>query len=317
MMNKKDFSSMISELKEHFQLKELPFELTPDLRYFCHLDGSQLAIDTITCCIDKGDAIIKVVGEVGSGKTMLCRKLIAEFDQYGYQTLYIHNPMLTELTLLRLIADELSLAHTEQDSEYRLHKLITEKLLALHIDQKRVVLFVDEAQTLSDQSLEAIRLLTNLESETQKLIQIVLFGQPELDDNLSKQNLRQLKQRISFSYVLPPLRPEDADHYIARRLVSSGHQTGHLFSSGANELLYKASKGTPRVINILAYKSLLSSYAMGKKSVDVRSARSAIRDSSDILSTLGQENKKDVFFWLTVVGLFILIGGMVGFLLIG
>ena len=307
---------MISELKEHFKLKELPFELTPDLRFFCNLGGYQLAIDTISCCVDKGDAIIKVVGEVGSGKTMLCRKLIAEFDSYGYETLYIHNPMLTALSLMRIIADELAVTHTLQDSEYHIHRLITEKLLALHLQNKRVVLFVDEAQVLSDESLEAIRLLTNLESETQKLIQIILFGQPELDEKLAKKHLRQLQQRISFSYYLPSLKPEEADHYVSRRLVSSGHETGRLFSSKANELLHKACRGTPRIMNILAYKALLSSYAKGKTEVDVESARSAIQDSGEIIATLGKKPYKP---WLMaiIVGYLVLLGAcVVGILLL-
>jgi len=282
---------MINELKTHFQLGELPFELTPDLRYFCPIGNCQLAIEAITCCIDKGDAILKIIGEVGSGKTMLCRKLIAEFDGYGYETLYIHNPMLTPISLLRMIADELSLPHQDGDAEYRLHKLITERLLALHAAHKRVVLLVDEAQALSDASLEAIRLLTNLESETHKLIQIILFGQPELEEKLAQTHLRQLQQRIMFSYTLPPLKSSDVDYYVARRLVFSGHSTGHLFSSRANAVLHKASQGTPRVMNILAYKAMLSSYSEGKKEVDVESARAAIKDSRDILSTLSKKTK--------------------------
>ena len=276
---------MITELKEHFNLKELPFELTPDLKYFCRFESYQSVLDAVNASIDKGDAIIKITGEVGTGKTMLCRKLLAEFDNYGYETLYVHNPSLSTDTLLRVIADELNIEHVDHRSEYEVHHLLNKRLLALYEQNKRVVLLIDESQSLTDQSLEAIRLLTNLESDEAKLLQIVLFGQPELDQRLSQVHLRQLQQRISFSYRLPPLHSCDASDYVSKRLVSAGHQTGQLFSEKANRLIYKVSNGIPRVMNVMAYKSLLASYARGVAVVDEASVKQAINDSRELLTT--------------------------------
>lgn len=282
---RKGSTNVKAELKEHFSLKELPFELTPDLKYFCNFENYQNVLDAVNSCIDKGDAIIKITGEVGTGKTLLCRKLVTEFDGYGYQTLYVHNPSLSTDTLLRVIADELNIEHADHGSEYEVHKLLNKKLLEYYQQNKRVVLLIDESQTLTDQSLEAVRLLTNLESEEAKLIQIILFGQPELDQRLSQPHLRQLQQRITFSYQLSSLQSNEMEGYISKRLVCAGHQTGRLFSAKANKLIHKASNGIPRVMNILAYKSLLASYARGFMVVDEESVKSAIKDSKDLLAT--------------------------------
>lgn len=282
---KKDSINVKTELKEHFNLKELPFELTPDLKYFCNFENYQNVLDAVNSCIDKGDAIIKIIGEVGTGKTLLCRKLVTEFDDYGYQTLYVHNPSVSTDALLRNIADELGVEHEDLATEYEVHKLLNKKLLECYKANKRVVLLIDESQRLTEQSLEAVRLLTNLESEEAKLIQIILFGQPELNQRLSQPNLRQLQQRITFSYQLSSLNSHEMDGYISRRLVCAGHNTGRLFSTKANRLIHKSSRGIPRVMNILAYKSLLSSYARGFTVVDEQSAKAAVQDSKELLRT--------------------------------
>lgn len=273
----------------YFNLKESPFELTPNLRFFCGFDTYQHAISTIMFCVEKGEPLIKVIGEVGTGKTLLCRKLIDEIDDASNISLYIPNPSLSSDTVLRLVADELGVDSQPEMTEYTLYKLITDKILSYYAENKRVVLFIDEAQTMNESALEAVRLLTNLESEERKLLQIVLFGQPELDDKLNQKSLRQFRQRIGFTYQLSALSRPDVDGYISRRLVAAGHETGMLFTKKAKDLLYKASCGIPRIMNILAYKSLLSAYAAGAQSVNKKAVKKAISESDSVINTVGKK----------------------------
>lgn len=276
---------MHAEIKRYFQLQDLPFEQTPNLKFYCDFEIYRDALDTIVHSLDKGEPIVKVIGEVGTGKTLLCRKLIDALDSKGVVTLYIHNPLLNTETLFRLIADELSVAHAPTETEYYLYKNITDKLLTYYHQEKRVVLLVDEAQTLSDASLEALRLLTNLESEHRKLLQIVFLGQPELDERLSLKKFRQLKQRIGFNVQLTSLQSHQIARYLQRRLLSAGHATGEVFSSSASQQIFEASYGIPRVINIIAYKALLASYVQGKSSVDSAAMQAAILDSKEAIAS--------------------------------
>ncbi|MBP9726242.1 MAG: AAA family ATPase [Gammaproteobacteria bacterium] len=296
---------MHTEIKRYFQLHDLPFEQTPNLKFFCGFELYRDALDTIVHSLEKGEPIIKVVGEVGTGKTLLCRKLIDALDQQDMVTLYIHNPLLNTETLFRLIADELAVPHAETDAEYYLYKNITDKLLSYYHENKHVVLLVDEAQTLSDASLEALRLLTNLESEHKKLIQIILLGQPELDERLSLKKFRQLKQRIGFNVRLTALHATQVSPYLQQRLLSAGHANGKLFSEAASKLIFKVSHGIPRVINIVAYKALLASYVQGKLLVDKEAMRAAILDSKETLDSCSKKknmlSKKYGFVILLVV----------------
>ena len=282
---------MHAEIKRYFQLQDLPFEQTPNLKFFCDFELYRDALEAIMQSLDKGEPIIKVIGEVGTGKTLLCRKLIDALDARGVVTLYIHNPLLNTETLFRLIADELAIEHCSGDVEYYLYKNITDKLLSYYHAGKRVVLLVDEAQTLSDASLEALRLLTNLESEHQKLIQLVFLGQPELDERLELKKFRQLKQRIGFGVQLTSLQSHQIAYYLQRRLITAGHATGDLFSPAASQMMFEVSVGIPRVINIIAYKALLASYVQGKSSVDKEAMQSAIFDSKEVIASCSQKKK--------------------------
>lgn len=284
---------MHKEIKQYFRLQDLPFEQTPNLKFFCNFDLYRDALDAIIHSLEKNEPILKVIGEVGTGKTLLCRKLIAVLDEKKVITLYIHNPLLNTDTLLRLIADELSIEHSGSDTEYFLYKNITNKLLEYYHADVRVVLLVDEAQTLSDAALELLRLLTNLESEHKKLVQIVFLAQPELDERLSLKKFRQLKQRIGFSFYLTSLQPQQILPYLQRRLISAGHETGDLFSPIASRLLFKKSFGIPRIINIVAYKALLAAYVQRKSYVDGEAAQAAIRDSKDVVASV---SKNKIFF---------------------
>lgn len=273
------------EIKRYFQLQDLPFEQTPNLKFFCDFELYRDALEAIIHSLEKGEPIIKVVGEVGTGKTLLCRKLIDALDARGMITLYVHNPLLNTDTLFRLIADELGVEHSVGDIEYYLYKNITNKLLAYYHENKRVILLVDEAQTLSDASLEALRLLTNLESEHQKLIQLVLLGQPELDERLVLQKFRQIKQRIGFSVQLTSLQLYQIPYYLQRRLIAAGHVTGDLFLPVASQMMYEVSDGIPRVVNILAYKALLAAYTQGKSLVDKEAMQAAILDAQEVIAS--------------------------------
>ncbi len=297
---------MHTKIKQYFQLHDLPFEQTPNLKYFCDFESYRDALAAVVYSVAKGEPIIKVIGEVGTGKTLLCRKLIDVLDEQGVVTLYIHNPLLNTDTLFRLIADELKIKHDASDAEYHLYKKITDALLAYHDLDKKVVLLVDEAQTLSDSALEALRLLTNLESESRKLIQIIFLAQPELDERLRLKKFRQLKQRIGFHFTLSALQEHQIEQYLKKRLISAGHTTGDVFSSSASRLLFRESAGIPRIINIIAYKALLASYVQGKFTVDHDVMRAAVSDAKDVIASNVNKRKRihvhDVILASLVVG---------------
>lgn len=283
--------------QEYFQLETLPFSLTPNPNFFCQLKGHQEALNTLQFCIHSGEGFIKIVGEVGSGKTLLCRKLLEHLDNQ-YVTAYIPNPDLTPVEMRKAFARELGLDPTRWQDQHELLTAIHQQLITLHADNKKVVLIIDEAQALSDESLETIRLLTNLETESSKLLQVVLFGQPELDDRLNQAHLRQLKQRISFSYNLPLMNREDLDIYLHHRLAVAGYTHGNLFTKRARNLLYRSSHGIPRIVNILAHKALLVAYGRGDRQIDHQAIRCAVKDTN--LSSLTYVN----MFSILCIGLF-------------
>ncbi|HEY5799145.1 MAG TPA: AAA family ATPase, partial [Burkholderiaceae bacterium] len=226
--------------KAHFGLREAPFGITPDTSFFYTGVNSQEALNTLLVAVKNGEGFIKITGEVGTGKTLLCRKFMATLDD-SFVTAYIPNPYLEPRTLMLALADELEIVLDKDVDQHRLLKAINHRLLVLARERKRVVLCVDEAQAIPIESLEALRLLTNLETEKRKLLQIVLFGQPELDQNLQHESIRQLAQRISFHYHLGPLSPGDLDTYLRHRLKVAGYQGERLFARGAVRRLYVES----------------------------------------------------------------------------
>lgn len=269
--------------QDFFQLQSLPFSLTPNPGFFCELKGHREALNTLIFCIQSGEGFIKIVGEVGSGKTLLCRKLLEYLDD-TYITAYIPNPDLSPVELRKAFAREIGLDPTLSHDQHELITAIYQHLIQLHANGKKVVLLIDEAQALSDESLETVRLLTNLETENAKLLQVVLFGQPELDERINKQHFRQLKQRISFSYYLPLMNRGDLDMYINHRLSVAGYTRGDLFTKKAKKLLYQASHGIPRIVNILSHKALLASYGRGDHQIDHKSMQLAIDDTESSLA---------------------------------
>lgn len=290
----------------HFGLGQLPFGLTPNTGFFFGLVPHVEALQVLQMALEGGEGFIKVTGEVGTGKTLICRKLLNDLPSQ-YQSAYLPNPYLTPDELRWALAAELGLKCQTGLDQRQLTLWITKRLLALSMKGLRVVLVVDEAQALPDASLEALRLLTNLESEQRKLIQLVLFGQPELDTRLASQAFRQLRQRISFSYCLRPLQWDEVQAYIHHRLAIAGYQGEALFDTQEIKCLTEAARGIPRLINILAHKSLLLCFGQGKLKIHRQHCLDAIKDTEDahlspqVLGKLGLFSKAPLLGGLLLI----------------
>ena len=267
--------------QEFFSLKEPPFSITPDTDFFYAYRSHQEAFNTLLVALRSGEGFIKISGEVGTGKTLLCRKLLNSLDAH-YVTAWLPNPQLDDKALRHAVAEELGLRLPGDIGQHRLLKLLHAHLIKLHADGKRGVLLIDEAQALPEASLEAVRLLTNLETRKCKLLQVVLLGQPELDRMLERPAIRQLKQRITFSYKLSPLDREGMQDYILHRLRMAGYNGPPMFSRGALKALYRASGGVPRLINILCHKTMMLAYGKGQRQITRRLALGAIRDTEGV-----------------------------------
>lgn len=262
----------------HFSIAEMPFGLTPDTAFAFPARSHQEALNTLLMACEGGEGFIKITGEVGTGKTLLCRRFLATLSA-DTVSCYLPNPQNTPRTLLLAVAGELGQVLPASCDEFSLLKRIDDKLLELAGAGKRVVVCVDEAQGLKQASLETLRLLSNLETEKRKLMQVVLFGQPELDAQLAMPNLRQLRQRISFHYRLGSFSREELRLYLDHRLRVAGYRGPEVFSRGAIAALHRASGGTPRLVNILAHKALLTVYGAGGVTVARRHVRDAARDT--------------------------------------
>jgi MSHA biogenesis protein MshM len=264
--------------RNHFGLRELPFGITPDTSYFFACAGSQQALNTLLIAAKNGEGFIKITGEVGTGKTLLCRKFMATLGA-DFVTAYIPNPALEPRSLMLALADELEIVLEPEVEQHQLLKSIMRRLLEHAVAGKRVLLCIDEAQAMPLETLEALRLLTNLETEKRKLLQIVLFGQPELNQKLQSPAIRQLAQRITFHYHLGPLTADDLEFYVSHRLSVAGFSGSRLFSRAAMKRLRQASGGIPRLVNILAHKALMLTYGEGRQQVLARHVNGAARDT--------------------------------------
>jgi MSHA biogenesis protein MshM len=272
---------------QHFQLNEFPFGITPDTGFFFSSETSQQALNTLLVATRGGEGFIKITGEVGAGKTLLCRQLLLSVGS-EFQTAYIPNPYLTPQGLLLELAEELG-ANTaalgeaaEMQRQHLLLKALNQRLLDLALEDKRVLVCLDEVQAMPIETLEALRLLTNLETEKRKLVQVVIFGQPELDEKLNHPSIRQLKQRITFDYHLGPLMRQELARYLDHRMAVAGYGGARVFSVPALWMLKWRTRGFPRLVNIVAHKALMCSYGRGKKSVGLREMTAAIGDTASL-----------------------------------
>ena len=265
--------------RSHFNLNEMPFSLTPDTQFFFNQATHNQALNTLVFALENGEGFVKVVGEVGTGKTILCRKLLNTLGE-KFVAAYIPNPFLTPEELRIQLAEEIGV---EVDPEMHSHELlsaINKRLIELVESERHVVLVIDEAQALPRETLESLRLLSNLETEKQKLLQVVLFGQPELDELLGREDLRQLRQRIVYQeYLKPCSNSRMVRYYLQYRLAAAGYQQGSLFSRVAEKLLFVASRGVPRLINVLAHKAMVSAWGRGDHRVTTYHVAKAVMDT--------------------------------------
>ncbi|XOV79581.1 MAG: ExeA family protein [Aestuariibacter sp.] len=288
----------------HFGIKELPFTLTPNTNFYYALPAHKEALQVLVHTLKSGEGFIKVTGEVGTGKTLICRKILNELPDH-FVTAYIPNPYLSPDELRRAVATELGVELGDHSDQQEFTHRIQEKLISIHQKGQSVVLIIDEAQALPLDSLEVLRLFTNLETESRKLLQVVLFGQPELDDKLSKPEIRQLKQRITFSYTLKTMDEDQLYFYVRHRLKVAGMRSGlEIFNRKVCRLLHAATNGTPRLVNVLCHKAMMLAYGEGKHKVNKQHTRLAIADTDACLQLKSHRGAK-----VSLAGLaFILLG---------
>lgn len=292
---------------QHFGLREPPFGLTPDTHFFFAGSSYQAALNTLLVAARSGEGFVKIVGEVGNGKTLLCRKFLAMLNQAPpvpsasdatpaprFLTAYILNPYLEPRSLLLALAEEFSVPLDKDADQHQLLKGLTFALLKCARNGQRALVCLDEVQAMPLESLEMLRLLTNLETEKRKLLQVVLFGQPELNERLRQRSIRQLRQRISFQHELKGLRRDEMERYLRHRLAVAQFPGDTLFSKGAVGKLYRISGGTPRLVNIVAHKALMLAFSDGRQQVLARHVRDAAADTP--------EAHRDWLPWVVLAG---------------
>lgn len=288
--------------EEYFGLKRSPFRITPDTSLF--YDGGQRGdiLGALVYAIHRGEGIVKVVGEVGSGKTMLCRMLQLELPD-TVEIVYIANPSISAEDILFVIAAELKFDLNRESTKHEVVTMLQNYLLKRHAENRQVVLFVEEAQGMPLETLEEIRLLSNLETDQHKLLQIVLFGQPELDQNLATNSIRQLRERITHDFQLSPLSPPQIHTYLNFRMREVGYTGPELINKKLARKMAVYSEGLLRRINILADKMLLSAFADGTHTLTHKHLADAVKDSG--FSALQGSGSSNRWFWL--VGSFALL----------
>lgn len=280
----------------HFSLREAPFSITPDSAFFYPHEGAQAALNMLLVALRSGEGFLKIVGEVGCGKTVLCRQLLNTLHG-EFVTAYIPNPDMGPDDLLLALMDELGInlpaARNRRHANQRIsrHKLLfalAECLLMHARAGRRVVVCIDEAQAIPLATVESLRLLSNLETEKRKLLQLVLLGQPELDEKLSRPEIRQLLQRITFSEFLGPMSAQRVPAYLAHRLTTAALSEAtdtQVFEPQAAHELARLSGGVPRLVNVLAHKCLMLAYGENEHRVNVRHVQLAADDTPGVART--------------------------------
>ena len=286
---------------DHFGLKEAPFRITPHTDFFFAGAQRGILLEALLYAVVHDEGIVKVTGEVGSGKTMLCRMLLEKLPK-NVVTIYLANPSLNRDELLFALADELGMPERPE----RIHQLlraIQKHLVELYASGQQIVLLIDEAHAMPAGSLEEIRFLSNLESNRHKLLQIVLFGQIELEEVLARQDMRQLRERITHNFQLEPLHRADVGTYLMFRLRAAGYHGPDLFSPAAIKLFANASQGLSRRLNILADKSLLAAFSNNRHEVSSKEAKAAVSDARfEKMQSRSKASKKTLLLGITTGG---------------
>jgi len=275
---------------EHFGLKEAPFRITPHPDFF--FDGADrgATLEALVYAILHDEGIVKVSGEIGSGKTMLCRVLMERLPR-EVETVFLANPSYSRAEILLAIAQELSIAPSGEPATLLLRELQAH-LIKVHADGRRVVILIDEAHAMPEETLEQVRLLSNLETSRSKLLQMVLFGQPELDESLAKPSMRQLKDRITHSFRMRPLTVDEVSKYLSFRMRAAGYRGPDVFEPDAVAAIARASSGLTRRVNVLADKSLLAAFTENVHAIAPAHVRAAVADSD--LSPLARPAQRRV-----------------------
>lgn len=262
----------------HFGLAQPPFRITPNTEFFYGGGNRGPILEALMYAISQGEGIIKVTGEVGSGKTMLCSMMQARLPA-NIESVYLANPSVSPEEILHAIALELHLKPARDASHLEVMQMLNNHLMERHAAGKQVVMFVEESQSMPIATLEEIRLLSNLETSQSKLLQIVLFGQPELEENLRQPQIRQLRERITHSFRLSPLKPAEIRDYLNFRLRAAGYRGPDLFSPPIVAAIAKSSDGLTRRINLIADKALLAAFAENTHTIRIKHIQAAVRDS--------------------------------------
>ncbi len=262
----------------HFGLNQPPFKITPNTEFFFSGSNRGPVLEALIYAISQGEGIVKVTGEVGSGKTMLCHMLQARLPAH-IENVYIANPSVSPEEILHAIAFELQLGVPRDASRLEVMHTLQDYLLKRHAERKRVVVFVEESQSMPLPSLEEIRLLSNLETKNDKLLQIVLFGQPELDENLRQTHIRQLRERITHSFRLEPLSLAETREYLMFRMRAAGYHGPELFSDPVARAIARAAQGLTRRVNLIADKALLAAFSENTHTIKRKHVEAAVRDS--------------------------------------
>lgn len=260
---------------EFFGLNEFPFNITPDPRFIFFAPHHREAYNHLMYGIMQRKGFIELTGEVGSGKTTLCRAVLSDLDR-NVETALILNPSLTETQLLRSMLNDFGLEAGGRDRLAYIERL-NRFLLERNHEGVNVALVIDEAQNLSPPLMEQVRLLSNLETDQHKLMQIVLCGQPELRERLARPDLRQLRQRITVRYHISPLTLDDTASYIDHRLKVAGHNGAPMFDAAAVKEVHRYSRGGPRLINAVCDNALLAGYVSRTRTISTRCVKKAIK----------------------------------------
>lgn len=264
----------------HYGLRELPFTITPNTQFYYDLKSHHEAYEVVLTALKTGEGFIKITGEVGTGKTLLCRRLLNEMPGF-FRAAYVPDSYLNPAELRLAIAQELDVETDKLGNQQQLARALQQRLLDISKSNQSVVIIIDEAQALPEESLEALRLLSNLETERRKLVHIILLGQPELDERLSQKAFRQLRQRISFSYKLTAMNTEETANYIAHRMQIGGYKGTPIFDWRLIKSIHRCSRGVPRLVNMLCHKMMLLAYGEGRHKLTRRDLRLSVQDTED------------------------------------